>query len=78
MPQIPTEGDWYIVVPLPAVEPDELSGAANVWIVQTTDSDLAAEVAFSMGFPKCAVLLAEYHEGPQPKEEPIDGEPIPE
>lgn len=78
MPQIPTEGDWYIVVPLPAVEPGELSGAANVWIVQTTDSDLAAEVAFSMGFPKCAVLLAEYHEGPQPKEEPIDREPIPE
>ena len=68
MPQLPSAGDWYIVVPLPAVQPGELAGAANVWVVQAIDSDLAAEVAFNMGFPKCAVLVAQYHEGPQPKE----------
>lgn len=64
MPPIPTgEGDWYIIVPLQELtEPDQLQGAAQVFVVQTTDSDLAAQVAYDNGFPRCLVIIGTYYE----------------
>lgn len=53
---------WYIVVPLKESEPEELQGAASVFVVQATDMDLAAQAAYNAGFPKCAVILAVYYE----------------
>jgi hypothetical protein len=62
MPPIPTTTDRFLVVPFQETPPETLDGAAQVYVVETNDADIAAQVAFDMGFPRCIVVLGTYYE----------------
>lgn len=62
MPGRPSPLDFFVVVPFHETPPETLDGAANVFIVQTSDADVAAEIAFEQGFVRCIVLEGDMYE----------------
>lgn len=61
-------GDRYIVIPFHETPPETLDGAANVFIVETSYADGAAQIAFDHGYPRCAIIQAEVFHDEEPEE----------
>lgn len=78
MPQIPGEAsDWYIVIPLHTEsDPSGTWGAAQSFVVNADDMDLAAQIAHDHGFARAVVVLGvHYHDPTVPPPEPPMGGP---
>lgn len=65
MPQVPTSteaSDWYLVIPLRKdPNPNGDWGAAQSFVVNADDMDIAAQVAHDHGFARAVVVLGTHY-----------------
>lgn len=64
MPQLPTVGDWYLVLPFvegqSEEDPVDVMSVQQSFLIQAARSEDAAQRAFDFGYPICGVILVEY------------------